>query len=294
MQVTPRVVDLSHYQYDELGGRFDWDAIRRFGIWGVIYKATEGSSYVDYTYQDARRQVEDAGLLFGAYHFFRPGDATAQADHFLENAAPDGGTLLVLDHEDDGCSIGDVKEFMKRVEDKTGQRPALYSGNVIKEQLGSNRDEYLASCRLWLCQYGSSPSWPPNWDSMWLWQYTDGAAGPSPHEVPGIGNCDINSYGLSQADLERSWAPGAGPDVDVETGMTADEMLWTQASLNVVSNAGLEPDGLYGPATAGALKEFQRRHGIAPTGQPTKGTVQAILEELDAWNDDRRIINVDS
>jgi len=294
MQVTPRVVDLSHYQYDELGGKFDWAKVKQAGIWGVIYKATEGVTYQDDTFKDARKQVEAAGLLFGAYHFFRPGNIQGQVDNFLNWAQPDGDMLLVLDHEDEGCSVSDVKEWLKAVEDATGQRPALYSGHVIKQQLGNTKDDYLSTVRLWLCQYGSDPEWPPCWNSMWLWQYTDGQSGPSPHSVAGIGNCDINSYGLSQDQLEKSWAPGAHIDIDVNFGMSETDMLWVQASLNLLKDAGLVTDGLYGPATQGALEQFQKDHRLPQSGKPTKETVDQMVQDLDKWNRDRDFVDVNT
>ena len=151
--------------------------------------------------------------MFGAYHFFRPGNVERQVEHFLNNAMPGPDTLLVLDHEDEGCSIADVKKFLQLVEDATGQRPALYSGYVIKEQLGSKIDSYLAETRLWLAQYGPEPEAPPCWNhsGVWLWQYTDGDVGPEPHKVDGIGHCDINSYDGTQQELVASWA---FPDTD--------------------------------------------------------------------------------
>src|SRR5262245_38422166 len=185
--VFPRVVDLSHHNTDD-GSQIDYQAAKRDGIWGVIYKATESDNYVDETYDEARRQAKAAGLLWGAYHFFRPGNVADQVEHFLSNAMPGPDTLLVLDHEDEGCSLDDVKEFLQRVEQETGQRPALYSGHVLKEQIGNRIDSYLAGTRLWLAQYGPNLEVPRNWPGgAWLWQYTDGQEGPQPHTVDGIG-----------------------------------------------------------------------------------------------------------
>jgi len=204
--VFPRVVDLSHHNTDD-GSPINYHAVKLDGIWGVIYKATESDDYVDETYDEARRQAKAAGLLWGAYHFFRPGNVADQVDHFLLHAAPGPDTLLVLDHEDDGCSLDDVKEFLRRVEQATGQRPALYSGHVLKEQLGNRIDSYLAGTRLWLAQYGPNLEVPRNWPGgAWLWQYTDGQEGPQPHTVDGIGHCDINSYSGTQDQLRQTWA----------------------------------------------------------------------------------------
>ena len=294
MQPIPRVVDLSHYQYDDRNGKFDWASVKSFGIWGVIWKATESTSYVDKTYDDARQQVQGAGgLLWGAYHFFRPGNVDAQVDHFLNIAKPDGNTLLVLDHEDDGCSIDDVKRWLRRCEDETGQRPCLYSGSVIKEQLGDRFDEYLAGCRLWMPQYGSSPDVPECWDSMWLWQYTDGDVGPSPHSVPGIGKCDINSYSLSRQALEQSWSTGMPPSVTA--GLNETETLWLQASLNLLdASPALDTDGQIGPKTRDAVGTFQKSVGLEPTGLATKQTIDLMIEKIADWNEERHYVEVTS
>ena len=39
------------------------------GIVGVIYKATQGTSYTDDTYVNQQHAAKAAGLLWGAYHF---------------------------------------------------------------------------------------------------------------------------------------------------------------------------------------------------------------------------------
>jgi lysozyme len=82
--------------------------------------------------------------LWGAYHFLRSGSIAAQVDFFLKVAAPDDTTLLALDHEDIRVPLIDAKEFLLRVEDTVGRKPVLYSGSVIKEQLGSRIDGYSA------------------------------------------------------------------------------------------------------------------------------------------------------
>jgi lysozyme len=108
-------------------------------------------------------------------------------------------------------SLDNVKAWIEQVEgalDRPGEC-VLYGGNTIKEALGDDVDPFLGARRLWLCQYGSTPVVPASWDHYWLWQYTDGAYGPEPHEVEGIGPCDINSYDGGDAQvLIDEWAAG--------------------------------------------------------------------------------------
>jgi len=209
MQFNPVIVDLSHF--DDVQ---DWDAVKRFGILGVINKATEGPGLVDTTYAIRRKPAREHDILYGAYHFLRPGDPVAQADHFLEVALsvdqPDE-LLLALDHEDRKVPLKDAKKWLQRVLDKAERRAILYSGFVIKEQLGDNRASFLAKHRLWLSHFSSRPKWPKNWKAPWIIQFTGDGVGPKPHRVPGIkiaGGIDLNHYGDSPTNLKAEWAKG--------------------------------------------------------------------------------------
>src|SRR5262245_48178183 len=188
------VLDLSHHNTVT-----DWNAIKAAGIVGVIHKATEGSSYVDPTYASRRTAARAAGLLWGAYHFLRPGDMVQQAEHFIDNAMVDDATLLAADHEDAGVSLDDLQTFLDEVTDNTGQDAAIYSGHVLKEQLGDDNTS-LAEHRLWLAHYSSEPSWPGAWPAPWLWQYTD-------HDTcSGVsGNVDADSFDGSAEELQAEW-----------------------------------------------------------------------------------------
>ena len=94
------------------------------------------------------------------------------------------------------------------MEDAVGRKPVLYSGFLIKQQLGNSIDGYLAAHRLWLAQYGPRPVTPRNWPSAWLWQFTGDGVGPKPHSIPGIvgSGIDINSYEGDAVKLAAEWS----------------------------------------------------------------------------------------
>jgi len=83
--------------------------------------------------------------------------------------------------------------------------PGLYSGHYIKALLGSTTDPVLCNCWLWLAQYGPTAVVPPCWPTWTLWQYTDGAIGPQPHTVSGIGRCDRDRFMGDEAGLRNLW-----------------------------------------------------------------------------------------
>jgi lysozyme len=210
-KINPLVCDLSHWDPAN-----DYKAVKQDGIVGVIYKATEGQSYNDPSYVDQQTAAKAAGLCWGAYHFADASDVDGQVDNFLTFACPDRDELFCLDWEDNPSGSGkmspsQVKEWITKVEDAL-ERPnecVIYGGNTIKEALGDEIDEFFASRRLWLCQYGSTPVVPPCWKTYWLWQFTDGEVGPSPHTIDGIGPCDINSYQGGADELIAEWASGS-------------------------------------------------------------------------------------
>ncbi len=197
MQITPRVVDLSHHNTisDSLKPAYE------FGIRGVVHKATEGTGYKDKTYNARRFLAKEAGMLWGAYHFVRPGNVKKQVDVFLDYAKPDDETLLALDHEDKGFSPEQAKEFLALLKQRTGRAPVIYTGHVIKEQLDGRIDRTLGTYRLWHAQYGTRYTINASWKDVWLWQYTESG------KVPGIGgNVDVNSYAGTPEQLKHEWA----------------------------------------------------------------------------------------
>jgi lysozyme len=221
--VKPKVVDLSHWDPADDYGRVADD-----GILGVIYKATQGTGYIDDTYVSQQKAAKASGLLWGAYHFADGSDVTQQVANFMGFACPDPDELFCLDWEDNPggtkMSVSQVKQWVEQVEDalKRPNQCVIYAGNTAKEALGSKVDPWFGSRRLWLCQYGSTPVVQASWKTYWLWQFTDGVYGPSPHSVDGIGPCDINSYKGSDDQLKAEWADGtAEPSPGPEPGMAS-------------------------------------------------------------------------
>ena len=204
----PLVIDIFHG--DPVN---DWAAVKAFGIVGVIHKASQGLSSYDVTYELRRRAATASGLLWGAYHFMSLEDPVKQAQHFLSTANPDDKTLLALDWENiPGTSTSpsaiDARAFLQEIEHLLGRKAVLYSGNVAKERI-AGKDDYFASHKLWLCQYG--PHWrtQASWKSPWLWQNNGDNSGPGPHHIPGIsGLCDNNTIidPMTVDDLISQWA----------------------------------------------------------------------------------------
>ena len=204
---TPMVIDLSHWNTVK-----SFADVKKAGIVGVIHKATESTGYADDTYDSRMASAQSAGLLWGAYHFLRPGNMKTQAQFFVDVAGDID--LYAADHEDPAVDLDDLKEFLVQVEALTGVLPVIYSGHVLKEQLGSSADPELEKYLLWLAQYSSTPSWPTAiWPSYWIWQYTDQGS------IAGMsGAVDLNQYQGTAEELVADWTGRAAPPPDMVVG----------------------------------------------------------------------------
>lgn len=216
---NPLVADISRYEVVT-----DFGAAFKAGLRGIIHKATQGDSYVDPRYAERMQPALDAGLLYGSYHFADASPVAKQVDHFLSTVRPDLNPhlLLALDLEQNSSrhggtmSLDSAKEWCRLVYRQSGQWPALYSGNLLKEYLGGHPDLDLVHLRLWLAHYAATPILPPGWTSCWLHQYTGDGSGPPPHTIPGI-TVDGANQGLDLnifhgTDLGKEWT-GVTPQV---------------------------------------------------------------------------------
>jgi lysozyme len=198
------VIDISHHN-----GNVDFFKLKAAGILGVIHKATQGAVASDPTYAQHRSAALAAGLLWGAYHFGTDSDGVEQAVNFLNVVGDVAGTLMALDFETNptgpSMSLEEARAFVTHINTATGRYPGLYSGHDIKAALGSGTDSVLGNCWFWLAQYGPTAVVPQNWSTWKLWQYTDGAIGPDPTEISGVGRFDRDLFNGTADELRAFW-----------------------------------------------------------------------------------------
>lgn len=210
------VLDLSHWNPTP-----DWAKIRQAGVVGVIHKATEGTSYVDDQLFKRGGAAIGAGLLWATYHFLKAGNPEGQMAHYLKTVNPKMGERMCIDHEEK-ASLSELKAAVKYLRTtRPDVQVAIYSGHLIKEQLGSSTDQYLTdNTSLWLAQYASSPSWPIKVWSQWsLWQYTDSET------VPGISSpVDGNKWNGDPSNLP-AWFGVSGVPVPTPEPEPEPEVL---------------------------------------------------------------------
>lgn len=167
-----RGIDVSHHQ-----GPIDWTAVKRDGIRFVFIKATEGGDWTDPRFQRNWTSARQAGLLRGAYHYYRPQTHSAvQARHFLRHVKIASDDLpAVLDVEaTDGVSSATlrrgVRNWLRIVEAETGKRPIVYVSRRSAPHLAAEFGNYP----LWIADYrGNGPAVPPGWRRWTFWQHSE-------------------------------------------------------------------------------------------------------------------------
>lgn len=218
------VLDLSHYD-----DPCDLYKARDAGIVGIIWKATQGTGYVDPTYNQYREIAIDAGLLWGAYHFAENADPKQEAAWFVKNAAIGENDLFCLDWEpysNQTMSAQQAEAWVREVEDLLG-RPnecVVYgSSSFLTDMIPQSQDAFFAKRRLWLAQFGPTPKVPPTWKDYWLWQYAADGEGPEPRTVAGIpGKPDCNSFPRTENELRAEWAWETIPAPEPPPPLTQD------------------------------------------------------------------------
>ena len=172
-------IDVSSYQ-----SKIDWQLVKNMRedsihITFAFIKATEGAFLVDPYFQRNWREAPKAGIICGAYHFFRPKvSGKWQARFFLQTVKTEKGDLpMVVDIEQlDGVPPAKMRKelslFLKYVETQTKIKPMIYSGlTFYQDYLLGYFDDYT----LWLAHY-YQPDLKVTKTANWkFWQHSDRA-----------------------------------------------------------------------------------------------------------------------
>jgi GH25 family lysozyme M1 (1,4-beta-N-acetylmuramidase) len=192
-------IDVSYHD-----GSIDWSRVRADGIDFAFIRASDGLDYIDNKFDANWAGARGAGVIRGAYQFFRPSqDPIAQADLVLERMGPlqDGDLPPVLDVETSSGLPADeviagVRVWIDYMTDVLGRPPIIYAGLYSWEELTGNAD--MTESPLWVAQWttASCPNIPSPWQTWMFWQYSEDGW------VDGIGETvDVDRYDGSREDL---------------------------------------------------------------------------------------------
>ncbi len=195
-------IDVSHHQ-----GLIDWPKAKQAGVAFAYVKATEGSQFVDPCFKLNWEATQAAGVVRGAYHFFRARvDPIVQAKNFIKQLKPllTGFNLPpALDIEympeiktiDSIMLMANIKQWLDYVEHELGVRPVIYTNQSFwHDYIGHN--PVFAKYPLWLSSAVKQPGPPSSWHEWTFWQFTVHG------KVPGIApEVDLSFFGGSKQEF---------------------------------------------------------------------------------------------
>lgn len=111
----------------------DFHAVKKYGIWGVCLKATEGTTFVDSTFATRAKAAKKAGLVVLSYHYARFEDPVAEANHYASVIKPahlNGRPMLDVE-EPSGTKNVEVwcRDFNRHIRYRNHLPLPLYYGN---------------------------------------------------------------------------------------------------------------------------------------------------------------------
>jgi lysozyme len=192
-------IDVSYYQ-----NTIEWKRVRKAGVLFAFVRVSDGTTVPDPMFVKNWDGARKAGIMRGAYQYFRPDQsATAQADLLIAAVKQDPGELPpVIDVENTGgkspkAIAKAIRIWVDRIRDKLGVEPIVYTGPDFWGNYVDSDD--FASQPLWLAHYTTAcPTVPEPWRVWTFWQYSDRGT------VPGIDTpVDLDLFAGTFADLQE-------------------------------------------------------------------------------------------
>lgn len=195
-------IDVSRHQRN-----IDWEAVSKMNhndvsVSFAFIKASEGRTVVDEYFKDNWKAAKEAGIMRGAYHFYRPHLTAEEQMKLFVRQIPKlekGDLPPVLDIELKGsCPPARLRKNLKKwlvlAEKHYGMKPIIYTNwGFYKTYLTS--DEFN-KYPLWIAHY-KTPDLNQKTSKWHFWQHTDRA------KINGIrGGVDFNVFKGAEGDLK--------------------------------------------------------------------------------------------
>ena len=198
---TVKGVDVSYYE-----GSINWTSLHNGGYQFAFIRVSDGTGFHDPKFATYWPAAKNAGMIRGAYQFFRPNqNVIAQADLLIAALGGHyevGDLPPVIDVEATGglgpASVASkVRQWVDHVKAALGVDPIVYTGKFFwRDEVGGPTS--FVNNALWIAQYTSlCPDLPSPWTKWTFWQNSETGS------VSGIsGHMDTNYFNGSLADLQ--------------------------------------------------------------------------------------------
>lgn len=208
-------IDVNHYRPG-----VPLKTAKQQGVRFVIAKCTEGTSWVDNTFEGYKLESKNKFLPFGGYMYWRViYDAARQAAHFVDTLEETElppivdierynnvqyGTSIPL--RPIGTNVNHLKAVLVEIERLSKRKPMIYTNyNSWRVLMGDN--PMINDYGLWVANYGRATPYLPIPATTWkLWQFTN------VYKIAGYyRGVDANWFNGNEADFEK-WLASMKPE----------------------------------------------------------------------------------
>jgi lysozyme len=200
---TVKGIDVSKYQ-----ATVDWQAVKGAGVEFAFARVSDGVNNPDAYFAGNWTGMQQAGIIRGAYQYFRPAqDPQAQAQLLIQAIQNAGGLdpkdlPPVIDVETSSGVSGSalaakMDVWLNAVEQAFNRKPIIYSGSYFWDSAGLSSS--YTSYPLWVPNYTENPcpKLPSPWSEWKFWQHSDKGS------VAGVGgNVDLNKFNGTLSELQ--------------------------------------------------------------------------------------------
>jgi lysozyme len=264
-------------------GRIDWAKMAASGLSFGIARVSDGLTQPDTQFATNWAGIKKAGLVRGAYQFFRPADdPVAQADLYVRTVggfqAGDLPPFLDLEATDGVAGsevLANVAKWVHEVEAKTLLTPLVYVSPGFWDALG-RAPAPPRGVGLWVAHWGvPAPRLPVGFQQWTIWQYTQSSTLAAANGADG----DIFNGTVQQL---KDFAATHGPPL--QSGARGAAVAALQADLALKGFSPGTDDGIFGPATLAEVKAFQEANGLAADGVVGPRTYDALVAPVDSMS----------
>lgn len=176
------------FDYSHNNPSIDFVKAAGHGFQFAIGKASEGLTFTDKKFKERAKACRDAGMIPGAYHFFRPEDNPKDQAHFFLSHW-DITQPMIIAGDFEWVAEGEAREpwddfpaelrgemvqtFLDEIIVNVGRKPMIYGCKAFL-------DQYLTAVPvgyyggLWLADY--LPDLPNGFENETIWQFTEKGA----------------------------------------------------------------------------------------------------------------------
>ncbi|MHC5597535.1 MAG: GH25 family lysozyme [Nostoc sp.] len=269
----------------EFSGKIDWEKVKSQGIHFAFARVNDGITHPDELFTTYWPSIKKAGIIRGAYFFFRPTqDIDQQVRFFAQDLEIEPGDLAPVVDIEPASSWDDlsmtqrldhVTNSLNAVENATGYKPIIYTApNFWQVTLGNTKR--FADYDLWIANFNTdTPTIPGGWELHTFHQYRENQTG-----FPGIsGDVDRNRFNGALDRLQALTVPA----VSLQEGRIGPKVKKLQEALKKVAQDSSHPefdpgspDGIFGPGTKKAVIAYQEANSLTANGIVAPGDKLAI------------------